>query len=124
MRNGAIRFYKSKQWQRVSRLYMTQQNYICERCGGAAVICHHRKYITPANLNDPAITLNLDNLEALCQECHNKEHFQKYTKAIFDGRGEMVGAKESAELEEYKKAIEALQRKLLTSQEGDEKNNC
>lgn len=117
MRNGARSFYKSKRWQRISRLYMTQRNYICERCGGAAVICHHRKYITPANLNDPAVTLNLDNLEALCQECHNKEHFQKYTKAIFDGSGEMVGAKESAELEEYKKAIEALQKKMLTSHE-------
>lgn len=111
MKDYARSFYKGKKWQRVSRLYMTQQNYICERCGGVAVICHHKKYITPANIYDPSVTLNLDNLEALCQECHNKEHFRKYSKPIFDGSGEMVGTKESAELEAYREAMEALYKK-------------
>lgn len=111
MKDYARSFYKGKKWQKVSRLYMTQRNYICERCGGVAVICHHKKYITPANIYDPSITLNLDNLEALCQECHNKEHSRKYSRPIFNDSGEMTGAKESAELEDYKSAIEALRRK-------------
>ena len=85
MKEYAKAFYKGKQWKKISRLYMEQQHYICERCGGVATICHHRKYISPANINNPAITLNFDNLEALC-------------------------VKESAELEEYKKAIEELER--------------
>lgn len=111
MKEYAQSFYKGKKWQKLSRLYMAQQNYVCERCGGVAVICHHKQYISPANINDPSVTLNLDNLEALCQECHNKEHIQKHSKAIFDSSGEMIGAKESAELEEYKKAMDALQKK-------------
>lgn len=110
MKEYAKAFYKGKQWKKISRLYMEQQHYICERCGGVATICHHIKYISPANINNPAITLNFDNLEALCQECHNKEHFQKYNTAIFDANGNMTGVKESAELEEYKKAIEELER--------------
>ena len=89
---------------------MAQQHYFCERCERQDTICLHRNYISPANCNNPAITQIFDNLEALCQECHNKEHFQKYNTAIFDANGNMTGVKESAELEEYKKAIEELER--------------
>jgi len=118
MKDYARSFYGGRQWKKISRLYMIQQNYVCERCGSVAVICHHKQHISPANINDPSVTLSFDNLEALCQECHNREHFQKYSKAIFDGSGEMIGAKESAEIEEYKKAIEALEKKSLTTRDG------
>ena len=70
--------------------------------------CSHD--MPPQKIYISGITLNFDNLEALCQECHNKEHFQKYNTAIFDANGNMTGVKESAELEEYKKAIEELER--------------
>ena len=53
---------------------MAGRHYVCERCGGVARIVHHRQYITPQNINDPAITLNWANLEALCIDCHNAEH--------------------------------------------------
>lgn len=53
---------------------MQSKHYICERCGNTAVICHHKTYISPKNINNPQITLNWSNLEALCQDCHNKEH--------------------------------------------------
>ena len=74
MKEYAKGFYHSKEWKRVSRLYMESRNYVCERCGNVAVICHHKTYINPHNITDPSITLNPDNLECLCQECHNKEH--------------------------------------------------
>lgn len=35
---------------------------------------HHKKHLTPKNINDPEITLNWDNLELLCLDCHQKEH--------------------------------------------------
>lgn len=35
---------------------------------------HHKKHLTPKNINDPEITLNWDNLELLCLDCHRKEH--------------------------------------------------
>lgn len=53
---------------------MMSQNYICERCGETARIVHHKIYITPKNINNPNITLDWNNLEALCIVCHNLEH--------------------------------------------------
>ena len=53
---------------------MISQCYVCERCGRAACLVHHRKYITPQNIHDPMITLHWDNLEALCYDCHVQEH--------------------------------------------------
>lgn len=67
-------FYNSKAWKRTQVAYMSSQCYICERCGRVARIVHHKKYITPQNINDPNITLDWDNLEALCMDCHNAEH--------------------------------------------------
>ncbi|MEN1969494.1 HNH endonuclease [Lentibacillus sp. N15] len=67
-------FYTSKEWIKCRIGYMLSQNYVCERCGDAAKICHHKIYITPSNIHDPNITLNWDLLEALCQDCHNEEH--------------------------------------------------
>lgn len=67
-------FYTSKEWIKCRIGYMLSQNYICERCGGTAKICHHKVYITPANIDNPNITLNWKNLESLCQDCHNEEH--------------------------------------------------
>ncbi len=68
-------FYHSRQWRKLSRAFLLSKNYVCERCGGPAEIAHHRQYITNGNISNPQITLNPDNLEALCQDCHNAEHF-------------------------------------------------
>ena len=68
-------FYHSAAWRRLSRAFLLSRSYICERCGKPAEIAHHKRYITPENLNDPAIALNAENLEALCLDCHNTEHF-------------------------------------------------
>jgi 5-methylcytosine-specific restriction endonuclease McrA len=68
-------FYHSKAWRRLSRAFLLSQNYICERCGKPADIAHHRRHITPQNVNDPDIALNPASLEALCIDCHNAEHF-------------------------------------------------
>ncbi|WP_352399095.1 HNH endonuclease [Anaerotignum sp.] len=67
-------FYNSRRWKDTQAAYMASQHYICERCGSMARIVHHIKYISPSNINDPNITLSWDNLEALCIDCHNKEH--------------------------------------------------
>jgi len=109
MKEYAKNFYKSKSWQKVSRIYMASKNYICERCGGIGEICHHKKYITPKNINDLEVTLNFDNLECLCRDCHNKEHTLKHSRIIFDGDGNCIDVKESNEIEEYKKAVQSIE---------------
>ena len=87
-------FYHSRAWKRLSRAFLLSRNYICERCGKPAEIAHHRKYLTAANVLDPDVSLNPANLEALCMECHNAEHFGQggATAAglAFDDNGDIV----------------------------------
>ena len=35
---------------------------------------HHKKYLTEQLINDPDMTVGYDNLEALCEACHDAEH--------------------------------------------------
>jgi hypothetical protein len=70
----AEKFYKSKAWRDCREAFLQSKFFICERCEGAASIVHHKEYLTPENIDNPEITLNWNKLEALCQDCHNKEH--------------------------------------------------
>lgn len=67
-------FYNSEAWAKCRDGFLQSKHYICERCGGLATIAHHKKHITPQNINDPDITLNWDNLMAICIKCHNAIH--------------------------------------------------
>lgn len=80
MKAWAKSFYLSQSWEQTRAAYLTAQDFICERCGEPAKIVHHKKYITRDNVNDAGITLSWDNLEALCQDCHNKEHHKQTPK--------------------------------------------
>lgn len=75
MYNTQAAFYHSRQWRLLSKVFLMSKNYICERCGAPASIAHHKHYLTAANVTNPQISLNPSNLEALCMECHNREHF-------------------------------------------------
>ena len=71
-------FYKSRKWQRERELYRREHPF-CERCLESGVykptdIVHHKKYLKADNYLDSKVSLNSDNLEALCFDCHNKEH--------------------------------------------------
>lgn len=90
-----VAFYRSTAWEKCRKTYLERQNYVCERCGRPATLVHHRTYITPANVTDPYITLNPENLEALCMDCHNKEHFRARKTGYgteFDENGDLVRA--------------------------------
>ena len=73
-------FYKSKEWKECREAYIQSVNGLCERCLKKGIvkpgyIVHHIEHLTPENIDDPEITLNWDNLEYVCKECHDKEHF-------------------------------------------------
>ena len=55
------------------------------------------------NVDDPNITLNHENLELLCQTCHNQEHFEKggVTRhdVTFDDDGNLIQRSQSPERE-------------------------
>ncbi|WP_333861925.1 HNH endonuclease [Clostridium sp.] len=88
----ALNFYRSKEWVKCRNGFMQSKNYICERCGKAADIAHHKKHITPQNINNPNITLNWDNLQALCIECHNVIHGSNpcIEGVSFDSAGDLI----------------------------------
>src|SRR5690625_2061128 len=76
MKPWARRFYKSKAWQDCRASYIASVYRLCERCTASTPgkIVHHKIWLTPENINDPEISLNHENLEYVCQTCHNKEH--------------------------------------------------
>lgn len=82
MKEYAKGFYTSQTWKRTRQAYIKSVNGMCERCRAAGEIkpgkiVHHKKHITPKNIQDPKITLSFQNLELLCEDCHNKEHKRK-----------------------------------------------
>ena len=88
-------FYKSRQWQRCRSAYAASVGMICERCEQKGIIkpgyiVHHKEYITPENLNDPEIAFAFGNLEMLCLECHNKEHFKRKRRYKINSDGRVV----------------------------------
>lgn len=81
MRSIDNTFYKSKEWSNCRDTYI-KEHTLCERClaNGLIVpakIVHHKIHLNSTNVSDPSISLNHDNLESLCMECHNREHFHK-----------------------------------------------
>lgn len=96
MRSIDHSFYKSKEWWDCRTSYI-QAHPLCERCAAKglivpAILVHHKIHLTPENVNDPSIALNHDNLESLCQSCHNAEHFGDKTERrwTFDQDGNLV----------------------------------
>lgn len=74
-------FYGSGAWQSCRESYAKSKAWVCERCGQTGAQVHHKVRLTPANLNDPAVSLNWANLELLCDECHKAEHKKRKKKS-------------------------------------------
>ena len=73
-------FYKSKEWKACRAAYIKKVNGLCERClaDGKVVpgkFVHHKIYMDAQTIRDPSLSLCFDNLECLCSDHHNREHF-------------------------------------------------
>jgi 5-methylcytosine-specific restriction endonuclease McrA len=93
----AERFYASVAWQQCREAFMQSKGYLCERCSTpsnpvAAKIVHHKEYLTQDNINNPYVSLAWGNLEALCQDCHNREHHaaERNSRYSFDSDGNLI----------------------------------
>lgn len=58
---------------------MKKAGGLCELCMKEGKITpaeevHHKIHLSQQNINDPNVTLNYDNLIALCREHHRQEH--------------------------------------------------
>ena len=72
-------FYHSGPWKRARREALKRDHGLCQHClarGDAviAVMVHHIVELTPANIGDPAVATDLDNLVSLCDTCHKIAH--------------------------------------------------
>ena len=64
---------------------MASVSGLCEVCLNAGIITpaeivHHKIHLTDAELQDPDIALNHDNLQALCRRHHAEAHPEIYRK--------------------------------------------
>lgn len=85
-------FYHSREWLETRAAYIVSVHGLCERCKRPGYIVHHKIELTLDNINDPSITLNWDNLEYLCLDCHNRVNAQSVTRddVMFDECGQLV----------------------------------
>ena len=91
MQRFAHNFYTSRKWVACARAYKESKAGLCERCMKKGLIVpgvevHHKIRLSPENLADPTISLNWDNLELLCKDCHMEEHGKK-TRWTVDAAG-------------------------------------
>lgn len=78
-REFAKSFYNSKEWKKCRKAYIAYRQSIdgglCESCKETVgYIVHHKEELTPANINDPDVTLSFSNLKYDCHICHQKEN--------------------------------------------------
>lgn len=95
MREFAEQFYKSKTWQKCRAAYIASQGGLCELCRKRGLIVpgntvHHIVHITPDNINDPSVTLDFNNLELLCRDCHAAVHSTPDRRYIIGLNGEII----------------------------------
>ena len=89
MQKWAERFYSSGVWRSTQKAFLTA-NPECELCraegeeGSLAKIAHHKVWLTRQNINDPKITLDWGNLQAVCQKHHNQIHHRTEQKRNYD----------------------------------------
>lgn len=103
------KIYSSKAWKDTRKYIWLKQSCLCARCGRPVYvdgitpylpkekrlksIVHHKIYLNEVNYLDDDIAYNEENLEGLCIDCHNKEHFANdVTKddVMFDEYGNLV----------------------------------
>jgi len=79
MKDYARQFYSSKQWQRTRKAYAKSKLNLCEVCLSKGIIkpgeiVHHKIHLTPDNINNPLVTLDWNNLQLVCRDCHAEIH--------------------------------------------------
>lgn len=72
-------FYYTRAWQQCREAYKKSKGGLCERCLAKGIIkpgeiVHHKIHITPQNMNDTSVTLNWENLQLVCRDCHGLIH--------------------------------------------------
>ena len=71
-------FYCRKDYLDLAQAFKIKSGGVCAKCGGVFDISelrpHHKVELTLDNIDDVNVTLNPDNIEVLCHDCHNAAH--------------------------------------------------
>ena len=65
-------FYNSEAWRTVRRQALMRDHFTCYYCGQRATEVHHIVELDDNNVHDPNLSLNLNNLQSLCHDCHRR----------------------------------------------------
>lgn len=88
-------FYRSPEWTRLREVLMLERvnasgDLLCEKCEKPIVnkydcIGHHKTPLTEANVSDPLVALNPDNVALVHHKCHNEIHnrFGSWTRHVY-----------------------------------------
>lgn len=92
MKQFAEKFYASQAWKDCRKAYKKSVGGLCERClerglYKPAEIIHHKIFLNQFNVDNPEITLNWNNLVALCRDCHADVHSNKSNRYMIDETG-------------------------------------
>lgn len=84
-RTDQVAFYSSPAWKNIRKAVLKERGGLCEMClkkgiYRAATLAHHIVPLTAENVGNPEISLNTENLMALCADCHAAIHStRRYT---------------------------------------------
>ena len=72
-------FYVSDAWVNFRLSLIAERGPTCQECGKIMakpreIIGHHKTELTPENVQDAMISLNPDNVDLVCFDCHNVIH--------------------------------------------------
>lgn len=96
MKPYAESFYKSTAWKKTSKAYAKSVGGLCERCRSQGIIkagelVHHKEPVSPDNIGDVNITLNWNNLQLVCRECHaDIHHMERDRRYRIDASGHVT----------------------------------
>lgn len=63
-------FYKSQAWKALRQRALIRDGFTCRFCGARATEVDHIRELTPENIGDRQVSLNINNLQSLCHVCH------------------------------------------------------
>jgi adenylate kinase family enzyme len=73
------KFYTSRTWRAFRELVIIENGGVCNRChkvftDTSQLEVHHIKHLKGNDYDDYNKTLNKENVEVICHQCHNEEH--------------------------------------------------
>lgn len=88
-------FYGTQAWKDCRTAYKSSRGGLCERCLKrglivAGSVVHHKIELTEENVNDPSVSLNWQNLELLCRDCHEQHHARDRRRWKVDELGHVI----------------------------------